>query len=71
MKAVLGYNMADARLEPTSTRHDEVPNGCADMAVTSTVASTVPSDRFTEALQVLEMSEYVGSVERSSDPLGH
>ncbi|KKY25837.1 putative laccase-1 precursor [Diplodia seriata] len=68
IKAVLAYNMAPGSAEPTSTRHDDIPDACDDMAVTPTVANTVPSDRFAAAVQGLEMSV---DITQQNGPLIH
>ncbi|GME46776.1 Laccase-1 precursor [Neofusicoccum parvum] len=68
IKAILRYNMAAASSEPTSTRHAEIPSACEDMAVTPTVANTVPSDGFADAVQGLEVSV---NITQQNGPLIH
>lgn len=68
IKAILAYNMAPGRAEPTSTRHGDIPDACEDMAVTPTVANTVPSNRFADAVQGLEMSV---NITQQNGPLIH
>ncbi|KAF9635593.1 putative laccase-1 precursor protein [Lasiodiplodia theobromae] len=67
IKAILAY-MAPGNAEPTSTRHGDIPDACEDMAVTPTVANTVPSNRFADAVQGLEMSV---NITQQNGPLIH